>query len=139
MVIKPKKYLFVCNANINRSKTGEIVLADMLKERGFSVCKLESTVESDFYVGSAGVRVNECGNQDSVQYTPEMGRLVDIIFSADEVVMTQLISQYAVNLSKLVNLDIPDDYDVDNEVHYRKLVALFKEKLAPYVPTKKEK
>lgn len=139
MAIKPRKYLFVCTANINRSKTGELILTDLLKEKGFSVGKLESSVESDFYVGSAGVQVKECGNQDSVQYTPEMGRLADVIFSADEIVMTRLISQYAANIRKLVNLDIPDDFDADNEVHYRKLVALFREKLTQYVPMKKDK
>lgn len=137
MIIKPKKYLFVCNANINRSKACESIFTDMLKERGFTVGNLESKVENDFYVGSAGVQTKQHGNQDSVQYTPEMGRYADVIFSADEIVMTRLIAEYAANLRKLVNLDIPDDYDGDNEVHYRKLSALIKEKLKAYLPMKK--
>lgn len=134
-----KKYLFICLANIDRSKTGEIVFKDMLKERGYSVGSLEEILQADFYVGSAGVRANEFGCKGySVQYSSEIGDGADVIFVADELVFSLLKEMDSKNLAKVVQLDIPDTYKASDEVDYRKMVDLFKDKLLPYMPKKKQ-
>lgn len=132
----PRKYLFVCSANIDRSKTGEIVFGDMLKERGYSVGKLEESLERDFYVGSAGINATKYGNQDSVQYTKEMGNLADVILVAHEEIVDVLNILDSDNKHKFVDLNIADDYDTEHERDYRELVKIFKEKLLEYMPKK---
>jgi predicted protein tyrosine phosphatase len=109
----------------------------MLKERGYSVRRLEDEMYADFYVGSAGVIAKQYGNQESRQYTPEMGDISDVIFVADEFVLKIFNKLDSRNLEKVIQLEIPDEYKASDEVDYRKLVNLFEAKLAPYLPEKK--
>jgi protein-tyrosine-phosphatase len=143
MIETPRRALFVCVANIHRSKTGETVWGDMLKRRGYTVGKLEEKAGKDFYVGSAGTFAwyngkPDLGNQDSVQYTPELGALVDGIFVAehDRIVDPMLEIDPACG-EKIINLDIQDVYDTNKEEDYRNLVEVLKVALRDYMPPRK--
>jgi protein-tyrosine-phosphatase len=137
---KPQKYLFVCAANVNRSKTGEEVFKRMLEEKGFSVGTLgtlDQMLESDFYVGSAGTDIDFMNLRQGVQYTPEFGNLADKIFVADARVYVDLKEYFRVSEDKMINLGIRDRYDIKLPNERRNLQRIMRKKLAPYVPEKK--
>lgn len=130
-----RSYLFVCLANIHRSKTGVIVLTSLLKQNGFSVGNLEDSV-SDFRVGSAGTGALDYGNQDSVQLDVLMARKADLIFVMDNRLTPLLVKDYGVPISKLVEIPMDKDYDSDDPKEYDEAVKFLKNELSKYVPKK---
>jgi protein-tyrosine-phosphatase len=132
------KYLFVCLANRNRSKTGERVFREMLTERVFSVGSLEMEVEKDFHVGSAGVAAERYGSEDSLQYDSMLGEDVDLIFAADRHILRELEEDFKTPSEKIVNLEIPDDYHIHIPDDLFALRNLLREKLVEYVPEGKK-
>ena len=132
-----RRCLFVCKANIRRSKTGERIFREMLEGLGYSVGSLEDEGK-DFYVGSAGVYADRYGGEWSQQYTPELGKVADRIFVADKYVERDLWDRFEAPMQKVVNLEIPDDYDIRIKHQKQLLEKILREKLAEYVPEAKK-
>lgn len=131
----PKRYLFVCMANTNRSPTGARVFQEMIEEKGYSVGGLEEKMGSDFYVGSAGTGVETYEILDGIQYTKEMGDSVDIIFAANRHIVEELDIYFHAPVDRLIDLEIPDVYDVVRNVNDEfALENLMRAELARYVP-----
>jgi protein-tyrosine-phosphatase len=131
---KPQRYLFVCMGNINRSIVGAEVFRELLSERKFKVGSLEEKTGSDFYVGSAGVMVDDW-ESDGRQYTDELGDSVDKIFAADWQVARILASDYDTVFSKIVDLGIGDFYKIRvNALDRFALRTVMQERLKNYVP-----
>ena len=108
-MVFPKRNLFVCIGNVDRSKAGELVYSQLLREGGFSVGPFESRGVFDFYVGSAGILVSAQNEfNGSVQLTVEMARRADRIFSVEDLVTRRLIESFGAKLGQIVQLDIED-------------------------------
>ena len=106
--------LFVCTANIQRSKTAESVFKQLIK--GVSKIRI-SSAGTDAMIDAGGV-----------QLTKEMIESADRIF-----VMEDFHEKYIVDLvldsqDKIVNLDVPDVYYRDDPY----LILQLREKLEPY-------
>lgn len=133
---KPQRYLFVCAANVNRSKTGETVFKKMLEEKGFSVGSLEQVMGFDCYVGSAGTDIDFMNLKEGRQYTVELATSVDKIFAADGFVYRDIKEYFRTSEDKMVNLGIRDRYDITIPNERSNLRRIMRKKLAPYVPEK---
>lgn len=128
------KYLFVCYANKNRSVVGERVFREMLLERGFRVGGFQDSGEFDFYVGSAGINAEE----ESRCFRLEMVEGVKTVFVADERIQRMLKHDYQYDdESRIVNLDVPDRYDVSIEKEKRALEGVMARKLVFYLPRRR--
>ncbi len=132
----PTRYLFVCMANINRSVTGEKVFKEILEERNFKVGSLEEKTGSDFYVGSAGVKVDDL-ELDGRQYEDELGDSVDQIFAADWHVSLILSADYTTKMSKITDLKIGDFYDIKVPLDEFALRTVLHERLQKHVPERR--
>jgi len=130
------KYLFVCYANKNRSITGERVFREMLKERGFRVGGFNDSGDFDFYVGSTGINPED----QSRCFRLEMVEGVRTVFVADERIQRFLKRDYQYDdESKIVDLDIQDDYDIREERHKKALERIMAAKLVFYLPRRRQK
>ncbi|MBN1676319.1 MAG: hypothetical protein JXR37_35070 [Kiritimatiellae bacterium] len=122
----PRRVLFVCSANVNRSPTAARVFKAMLTEAGYRVYEpLEHGAAFDVEVRSAGVYAADSGEQ----MDKDLGDGMDEIFAMDESVVEDLIERYGQPRDKIVDLDIEDVYPAGDP----ELVALLRERLAPYV------
>lgn len=110
-MIKPK-LLFICTANLNRSRTAE----DLLNN-------------SDKYeVQSAGFRMIQGSGQ---LVTQELVNWADRIFLMNEMLdahLTLLRSNFYINGKDVVVLDVEDRYNRGNEV----LIRILRRKLSSY-------
>lgn len=134
----PKRYLFVCRFNTDRSPAGVDVFKSMMSERGFSVGDLESEVAADFYVGSAGTEVDLLEIRDAIQYTPELGQKVDLIFAANRLIEEELVKLFSTPQEKIKDLEIPNAYNIFLPDDLFALKNLLRENLAEYIPEKKK-
>jgi len=92
---KPKHYLFICHANINRSKTAE------------DVCrKIAEQSDLEITISSAGMS-EACANPVS----REMVDKADIIFVMEDYMKIQLEQRYNQSPGKIICLHIPDMYE----------------------------
>ncbi len=135
---KPQRYLFVCAANVNRSKVGETVFKRMLEEKGYTVGSLDQVLGSDCYVGSAGTDIDFMALKEGRQYTADLGTAVDKVFAADARVYIDLKEYFRMSEDKMINLGIPDRFDIKLPNEKRNLQRIMRKKLAPYVPEKKK-
>lgn len=110
---KPKKYLFICLANMERSPTGKRVFEELSKEKGIEV-KVES----------AGL-MPDLGRQ----VTKEIADNADVIFVMEPYMKIKLINTYSQNPEKIISLNIPDIY----KRHDPELVNWLKRKLEDYL------
>ncbi|MBP7708375.1 hypothetical protein KA107_01720 [Candidatus Pacearchaeota archaeon] len=131
----PNRYLFVCMANRNRSIVGERVFRQMLTAKGFSVGSWDEQEKKDFYVGSAGmVLVDEVGRR----FEASMLEGTRNFFVANDTVRYYLRKWHKIGAdSRLVDLDIPDVYDISKAWQEDQLYEILRKKLAPYLPEKK--
>ena len=97
---KPKHYLFVCHANINRSKTAEQVCRKIAEQYG-----LEITVSS---AGMSQASTNPVSK--------EMADKADVIFVMEGDMKIELEHRYKLSPGKIICLDIPDLYERDDPV-----------------------
>lgn len=131
----PKRNLFVCLGNVDRSPAGEGVYFEMLRERGFKVGPFTSMDVFDIYVGSAGIEVSaQNAFNGSVQLTSELACLADRIFSVDDAVTLRLRNQFGVRRDQIVQLDIEDGRSLLVPDQARSLFEEYRRKLADYVP-----
>lgn len=88
--------LFLCTANLNRSKTAEVYFAAKDPAHTYR---------------SAGLSEKECGRNGTTLCTEEMMEWADVIFVMQNSHIRR-IEQYTGQrfLKKIVNLDIPDVY-----------------------------
>jgi protein-tyrosine-phosphatase len=134
----PKRYLFVCGANVNRSKMGVYCFKKMLEEKNYSVGSLEETVGKDFYIGSAGMDIFFSDLKDGTQYTAELGESVNLIFAAGDSIYRDLVEYLNTPPEKVVNLRIPDHYDITKQKERKNLRRIMRKKLEDYVPEAKK-
>jgi predicted protein tyrosine phosphatase len=126
-----KKYLFVCMANVNRSRLGKVVFSQMLTERGFGVYPAENY---DFRVESAGL----CARRDTTQFKECMLRGTRNVFFADTIVKLEFLEEYGISWKdRFVNLGIPDRWDIDVDWQRKELERILRTRLAQYVPGRK--
>ena len=109
---EPKHYLFVCHANINRSKTAEQVCRKIAEQYGLEII-----------VSSAGM-----SQASDNPVTKEMADKADIIFVMEDDMKTELERKYKQNPGKIICLDIPDLYERDDPV----LIRILKDALYEY-------
>ena len=121
-------YLFVCRANWQRSPTAERVFQEMLVEAGYKVWGVNSFIDSDYEVCSTGI--NSSDNDSSAEMSSELGERMNVIFTMEEQILEELVRSYNVPREKMVNLDIPDNYERNESA----LVNILRDKLRPYVP-----
>jgi len=125
------KYLFVCYANKNRSIVGEQVFKEMLTERGFRVSGPENLLEWDYSVSSAGIKPED----KSKEFSVSMAEGVINIFVADEYIKRLLKSEFNFEDDlRMVNLGIPDLYDITIDGKRRVLEEYMRVKLFPHLP-----
>ena len=129
------KYLFVCYANINRSIVGERIFKEMLTKRGFRVGGFQDSGEFDFYVGSAGINPEDKSREFSIS----MVEGVRNVFVAHEITRRLLKSDFQYeDDSRIVNLHIKDDYDIDIPREKTILENILRRRLAPYLPRRQK-
>ena len=92
---KPKHYLFVCHANVHRSKTAEEVCKKIAEQYGLEI-----------NVSSAGMSVT---SENPV--TEEMADKADVIFVMEEGMKAELERRCKLSPGKIICLDIPDLYE----------------------------
>lgn len=92
---KPKHYLFVCHANMHRSKTAEDVCKKIVEQNNLGIS-----------VSSAGMS-RGCANPIS----EELADTADVIFVMEEHMKIELEKIYGQDPGKIVCLDIPDLYE----------------------------
>jgi len=106
----------------------------MLSGRGFRVGGFKDSGDFDFYVGSAGINPEE----ESRCFRLEMVEGVRTVFVADERIQRFLKRDYQYDdESRIVNLGIPDIYDISNERHKKALERVMVEKLVFYLPRRR--
>ena len=134
----PKRNLFVCVGNVDRSKSGEEVYRQMLQERGFIVEPFASIADVDFYVGSAGIEVSAPNAfNGSVQLTSGLVALANRIFSVGELVTQRLVVDFGAHPREIIQLDIEDGRSLLVPDQARSLYGEFFLKLMPYVPQRR--
>jgi len=92
---KPKHYLFICHANMHRSKTAEEVCRTIAEHSNLEIT-----------ISSAGMS-EACANP----VTKEMVDKADIIFVMEDYMKTELEQKYKQRPGKIICLDIPDIYE----------------------------
>jgi predicted protein tyrosine phosphatase len=107
-----RRYLFVCAANINRSKTAEDVFL-----------KIAAKNSLDVEVGSAGI-----SPFSTRPVTKAMADQADIIFVMESYMAWELETKYGQDSGKIICLDIPDMYERGDPA----LVRILRRELAPY-------
>ena len=131
---KPRSILFVCRANINRSPTGERTFRHMLKERGYRVLDPEdkrTTGDYEIEIHSAGTDpFNDIGRKLDFQTADA----ADLIFTFEEGLEYALVHGFFQSKEKIINLDIPDHYSIDNDSDEYNLRRILRRKLTPYIP-----
>ena len=110
---KTKRYLFVCYANEQRSRTAEELCKKMAKERGL-----------DIAVNSAGI-----ARGANNPLTEEQVNQADIIFVMEDYMQTAVEQEYAGKGKNIVCFDIPDIY-YRNDPH---LIKILQGKLQHYL------
>jgi len=92
---KPKHYLFICHANMHRSKTAEDVCREIAEQYGLGIS-----------VSSAGM--------SQASENPVMKEMVDkadVIFVMEDYMKTELEQRYKQQPGKIICLDILDIYE----------------------------
>jgi len=92
---KPKHYLFICHANMHRSKTAEEVCRKIAEQYGLEIT-----------VSSAGM-----SQSSENPVTKEMVDKADVIFVMEDYMKTGLEQKYKQRPEKIICLDIPDMYE----------------------------
>jgi predicted protein tyrosine phosphatase len=110
---RPRRYLFVCAANLNRSPTAEDVFRTLAAQAGVEV-----------EVSSAGLSPFA-----ERPITKDLADTADLIFVMEDYMARELETRYRQDRTKIVCLDVPDVYFRNDPV----LVRLLKESLAPFV------
>jgi predicted protein tyrosine phosphatase len=110
---KPRRYLFVCAANRNRSPTAENVARLLAAQSGL-----------DLEVRSAGL-----SPFSETPLTQQMADWADLIFVMEDYMARELEAFYGQDPRKIVCLDIADLYERGDPV----LVYLLEEALKPYL------
>ena len=100
---KPKHYLFICHANINRSKTAEQACQQIAEQYGLKI------------IVSSGGMSPACENP----VTKKMVDKADVIFVMEDYMKTQLERKYKQNPGKIICLDIPDVFERGDPVLIR--------------------
>jgi len=135
---KPKNILFVCLKNIIRSRTAEMVFRQMLKEEEYSVADAKNKrtgKDYEFLVSSAGTDVEKgLTKKYCKQLDWKEGDSAYIIFTFDEGLEYKLIHRFFQPKEKIINLDIPEDYRIDNDSDRDTLRTILREKLVRYIP-----
>jgi len=135
MIVHPKRNLFVCQGNVDRSPAGEGVYFEMLRERGFNVGPFTSMDVFDFYVGSAGIEVSaQNAFNGSVQLTLGLVALADRIFSADYLVTRGLVEKFGAYSKEIIQLNVEDGRSLLVPDQARSLFEEYRRKLRDYVP-----
>ena len=121
--IIPKRIVFVCAANKYRSPTAEEVAKRLARKAGKKVFGIDSFLEFDYEILSAGTDACDEGRQ----FTEELGKRMDIIVSMDHYIWTKLQNEFKVPRHKITGMDIPDQYQrndpelikiLEEELHY---------------------
>jgi predicted protein tyrosine phosphatase len=95
MATKLKNYLFICYANIHRSKTAE------------DICRILAELNSlPITISSAAV----C-KESPRTVSKEMADRADVIFVMEEYMKVELEEDYEQDPSKIICLNIPDVYE----------------------------
>jgi len=131
---KPRNILFVCLANRNRSPAGERTFRYMLKEKGYRILDPENrkiTKDYEIEVHSAGT---EPWSNEGKKLDFKAADAADIIFTFEESLEYVLIHSFLQPREKIVNLDIPDHYDINNDSDEYNLRRTLRKKLAIYIP-----
>lgn len=110
---KPKNYLFVCHANINRSKTAEDVCKAIAEQRNLKIA-----------VTSAGI-----SSLATNPVTKEIADRADVIFVMEEYMKTELVVGCRQNPGKIICLNIPDIYERGDPA----LVGILQDVLSTYL------
>lgn len=141
----PQRFVFVCNGNLNRSPTAERIAREGLIKRGHTVGTLKDTKGFDFYVGSAGIFVDDWKDElDSygartVQYENEIGDSVDRVYLMGKDVVEPFCSEYDIPFSKLENLGVTDTYRIyENPLDLRLLEKYFENRFRERMPERKK-
>ena len=121
----PKKIITVCKANLQRSPACESYIKNQLIKRGYKVYGLDHVNDYEVQVCSAGVSALD----DGVQFEKEMGDNSDIIFTMEDALEKRLIETYGQPKIKIINLQIPDRYDL----YDKNLQRQFQKKVKPYL------
>ena len=118
------EYMAVCSMGYNRSPTCAEKFREMAKEdRGL-----------DIEVGFMGLDIEE--SELGETHTRTVLNNVKIIFAMDERLKSKVVHKYHIRESRVVNLDISDDYDIHGIAGpqlKRMLEKILEEKLRPYV------
>jgi predicted protein tyrosine phosphatase len=107
-----RRYLFVCAANVNRSKTAEDVFLKMAAKNGV-----------DVEVSSAGI-----SPFSTRPVTKAMADQADIIFVMEGYMAWELETKYGQDSGKIICLDVPDIYERGDPA----LARILRRELAPY-------
>ena len=92
---EPKHYLFVCHANMHRSKTAEEVCREIAEQNNLEIS-----------VSSAGM-----SQASANSVSKELADKADVIFVMEDDMKTELEHRYKQNPGKIICLDIPDLYE----------------------------
>ncbi|MBP7708378.1 hypothetical protein KA107_01735 [Candidatus Pacearchaeota archaeon] len=134
---QPRKYLFVCNTNFTRSKMAAEVFTELLKSAGYSVGRFEDRQGYDFYLSSAGIKVDRYSSIRVKQFDISLRDFSDIIFAMDETVRASLMCNYFVPPKKIVDIFVHYDPASDHEGEEHSFREDLKSRLERYVPKKK--
>ena len=133
-----KRNLFVCQGNVDRSRAGEGVYFEMLREMGFRVGPFTSLEIFDFYIGSAGVEVSAPNAfNGSIQLTSGLVELADRIFSADDLITLRLVKDFAVRREQIVQLNVEDGRSLIVPDQAESLFREYRQKLKDYLPARR--
>jgi len=113
MITQTKRYLFICSANKNRSKTAKHICEQLSHAKGKAVrCE------------SAGIHPLAVR-----RVTKQTADRADRIFVMEDDMKTMLEDDFRQPKGKIICLDIPDVYPLQDP----ELEAILRQKLEPYI------
>ena len=110
---KRKKYLFVCRANVDRSRTAEDLCRGIIQHKGLAID-----------VASAGTSE---GAENPL--TQDQADQADLIFVMEEWMRNEVLTKFRQPAGKLICLDIPDEFRRGDVL----LMRTLRDALAPYL------
>ncbi len=110
---KRKKYLFVCRANADRSKSAEDLCRGIAQHKGLAI---DTT--------SAGM--SESANNPISQ---DQADQADLIFVMEEWMRKEMLGKFKQSAGKVICLDIPDEYRRGDVL----LQRILRDALMPYL------
>ena len=125
---KPTRILFVCARALQRSPTAVDVAVHLAKQAGRKVKGIDSDIDFDYEILSAGTCVDE-ENEEGRQVDKDLCDRMNIIVAMDYSIQQHVINYCRQAPGRVANLEIEDKYERGD----KELIEILEKELARYL------